>query len=135
MQNSAPKGSILNGIQQSKDSESVPKNTQLTELQQQVDLLERNIRRLHLEHDLLKKANELFKKDLGVVLQLLSNGKKTPLVDALKNTYTLADLLAELELARRSYFYHCTRLKNPDKYADAPADITDVFQSNHRCYC
>ena len=46
----------------SKDSESVPENTQLTELQQQVDLLQRNIRRLQLEHDLLKKANELLKK-------------------------------------------------------------------------
>ena len=50
----------------SKDSESVPEKTQLTELQQQVDLLQRNIRRLQLEHDLLKKANELLKKGLGV---------------------------------------------------------------------
>jgi len=118
----------------SKDSESVPENTQLTELQQQVDLLQRNIRRLQLEHDLLKKANELLKKGLGVAPQLLGNREKTLLVDALKNTYTLSELLAELQLARSSYFYHCTRLKNPDKYADARVAITDVFQSNHRCY-
>lgn len=45
-----------------KDSDSVPDKTQLTDLQQQVDLLQRNIRRLQLEHDLLKKANELLKK-------------------------------------------------------------------------
>jgi hypothetical protein len=44
------------------DSETVPDKTQLTDLQQQVDLLERNIRRLQLEHDLLKRANELLKK-------------------------------------------------------------------------
>ena len=111
----------------SKDSESVPEKTQLTELQQQVDLLQRNIRRLQLEHDLLKKANELLKKGLGVAPQLLSNREKTLLVDALKNTYTLAELLAELELARSSYFYHCTRLKNPDKYADARVAITDAL--------
>ena len=34
----------------------------VTELQQKVDVLERNIRRLQLEHDLLKKAHELLKK-------------------------------------------------------------------------
>jgi putative transposase len=37
-------------------------------------------------------------------------------------------------LARSSYFYHCARLKGPDKYADARIAIADVFQSNHRCY-
>ncbi len=115
-------------------SQTTPKPKDLTELEQQVALLERDIRRLQLEHDLLKKANELLKKGLGVAPQLLSNREKTLLVDALKNTYTLAELLAELGLARSSYFYHCARLKCPDKYADARIAIADVFQSNHRCY-
>ena len=117
-----------------KDSEAIPKQKDLSQLQQHVELLERDIRRLQLEHDLLKKANELLKKGLGVDPQLLSNREKTLLVDALKNTYTLAELLAELQLARSSYFYHCTRLRSPDKYADARVAIADVFQSNHRCY-
>jgi len=116
------------------DSESVPDQTQLAELQQQVDVLQRNIRRLQLEHDLLKKANELLKKGLGVAPQLLSNREKTLLVDALKHTYALPELFAELDLARSSYFYHCSRLRSPDKYADARVAIADVFQSNHRCY-
>ncbi len=38
--------------------------------------LQRDIRQLQLEHDLLKKANELIKKDLGVDLQILSNREK-----------------------------------------------------------
>ena len=116
------------------DSGSVPDQTQLAELQQQVDVLQRNIRRLQLEHDLLKKANELLKKGLGVAPQLLSNREKTLLVDALKHTYSLQELLTELDLARSSYFYHCSRLRSPDKYADARVAIADVFQSNHRCY-
>jgi len=116
------------------DSGPVPKPKELTDLQQQVDLLQGSIRRLQLEHDLLKKANELLKKDLGVAPQLLSNREKTLLVDALKHTYAISELLAELDLARSSYFYHCARLKSPDKYADARVAITDVFQSNHRCY-
>ncbi len=86
------------------------------------------------KHDLLKKANELLKKGLGVAPQLLSNREKTLLVDALKDTYTLAELLIELDLARSSYFYHCAQLRSPDKYADARIAITDVFQSNHSCY-
>ncbi len=45
-----------------KDSGPIPKQKDLTELQQHVALLERDIRRLQLEHDLLKKANELLKK-------------------------------------------------------------------------
>ena len=107
---------------------------QLTELQQQVVSLQRDIRRLQLEHDILNKANELLKKGLGVTPHLLSNREKTLLVDAMKYAYTLAELLAELDLARSTYFYHCARLKGPDKYADARIAIADVFQSNHRCY-
>jgi len=72
-----------------KDSGPTPKQYDLTELQQHVELLERNIRRLQLEHDLLKKANELLKKGLSVAPQFLSNREKTLLVDALKQTYTL----------------------------------------------
>ncbi len=113
------------------DSQPVPERLNL---ERQVESLQRDIRKLQLEHDLLKKANELLKKGLGVHLPLLSNREKTLLVDALKHTYALSDLLVELDLARSSYFYHVARLKSPDKYADARVAITDVFQSNHRCY-
>ena len=106
----------------------------LTELQQQVESLQRDIHQLQLERDILKKANELLKKGLGVAPQLLSNRDKTLLVDALKHIYSLAELLAELDLARSSYFYHCSQLRSPDKYADVRVAITDVFQRNHRCY-
>ena len=87
-----------------------------------------------LERDIMEKANELLKKGLGACPQLLSNRDKTLLVDALKSTYALSELLAELDLARSSYFYHCARLRSPDKYADARIAITDVFQRNHRCF-
>ena len=121
-------------MKRNKDSELTPKQKDLTELQQHVESLERNIRRLQLEHDLLKKANELLKKDLGVAPQLLSNREKTLLVDALKNTYALVELLAELDLARSSYFYHCARLRLPDKYAQVRQVLSEVFHGNHRCY-
>lgn len=111
-----------------------PPDSERTELQRQVESLRRDIRQLQLEHDLLKKANELLKKGLGVDLPLLTNREKTLLVDALKQTYELSELFIELDLARSSYFYHRARLRRPDKYADARLAITDVFECNHRCY-
>lgn len=76
------------------------------ELERQLETLQRDIRQLQLEHDLLKKANEVLKKDLGVDLQLLNNREKTLLVDALKDLYRLPARLDQLGLARSSYFYH-----------------------------
>jgi hypothetical protein len=49
------------------------------ELEQQLETLRRDIRRLRLEQDLLKKANELLKKGLGIDQQLLTNREKTQL--------------------------------------------------------
>jgi putative transposase len=101
-------------------------------LERQVKSLRRDIRQLQLEHDLLKKANELL-KNLGVDLQLLSKRKKTLLIDALKETYLLPELLAELGLAHSSYFYHRAQLLGADKYAEARLAITDIFERNHSC--
>jgi transposase-like protein len=103
-------------------------------LEQQVESLRRDVRQLQFEHDILKKANELIKKGMGIAPQLLSNREKTMLVDALKQTYTLPELLAVLGLARSSYFYHRARLLVADKYAGARRVIADIFELNHRCY-
>jgi hypothetical protein len=89
---------------------------------------------LQLEHDILKKANELIKKGMGINPQLLSNREKTMLVDALKQTYALPELLAALGLPRSSYFYHRARLLVADRHADARRVIADIFELNHRCY-
>ncbi|MBX8828158.1 IS3 family transposase, partial [Ochrobactrum sp. SFR4] len=89
--------------------------------------LQHDIQKLQLEHDLLKKANEILKKDLGVDLQLLSNREKTLLVDALKDLYQLSDLLAQLRLARSSYFYHRARMRVTDKYLTIRQNITEIF--------
>jgi transposase InsO family protein len=111
-----------------------PQTSEQTTLEQQVESLRRDIRKLQIEHDILKKANEILKKGLGVDPQLLTNREKTELVDALKQTYTLPELLAELGLARSSYFYHRARIQTADKYAGVRLAIADIFELNHRCY-
>ena len=112
-------------------SEPQPERAQL---ERQVESLRRDVQRLQLEHDLLKKANEILKKGLGVDLQLLTNREKTLLVDALKPTHALADLLAELCLPRSSYFYHRARLQVADKYVEVRRVMAGIFESNYRCY-
>ncbi|TCQ02566.1 integrase-like protein [Rhizobium sp. PP-F2F-G36] len=104
------------------------------ELERQLEALQRDVRQLQLEHDLLKKANELLKKGLGVDLQILSNREKTQLVDALRNIYRVPELLAQLGLARSSYFYHRIRAGLADKYVAIRRSMTEIFETNHRCY-
>ena len=78
-----------------KRQQDAPATSDRAELEQQVEALRRDIRRLQLEKDLLKKANELLKKELGIDRQELTNREKTQLVDALRATYTLDELLCE----------------------------------------
>lgn len=54
------------------------------------------------------------------------------MIDALRQTYAVPELLVELGLARSSYFYHRARLLGPDKYVDVRLAITDVFELNCR---
>ena len=117
-----------------KRSNNSPPEPERAELERQLESLRRDVGNLQLEHDLLKKANELLKKGLGIDLQLLTNREKTLLVDALKQTHALSDLLVRLGLARSSYFYHRARLKVADKYGDVRRTIADIFERNHRCY-
>lgn len=104
------------------------------ELEQELERLQQDVKRLKLEQDILKKANELLKKELGIDQQLLTNREKTQLVDALRSTHGLADLLAEVELPRSSFFYHRARLGLGDKYAAVRGVMADIFESNYRCY-
>ena len=69
-----------------KRQQDAPATPDRVELEQQLETLRRDIRRLQLEKDLLKKANELLKKELGIDRQDLTNREKTQLVDALRPT-------------------------------------------------
>jgi transposase InsO family protein/transposase-like protein len=114
--------------------QDAPTTSDQAALEHQLETLRQDIRRLQLEKDLLKKANELLKKELGIDRQHLTNREKTLLVDALKSTYTVIELLCELDLPRSSYFYHRARLEVADKYADVRKAMTDIFERNYNCY-
>lgn len=111
-----------------------PQAREPAKLERQVEILRREVRQVRREQDLLNKANELLRKGLGVDLQRLSNREKTLQIDALREHYGLPELLAQLGLARSLYFYHRVRAAAGDKYLSARRAITDIFESNHRCY-
>ena len=112
----------------------LPQASDRTAWEREMDSLQRNLRRWQLENDLLKKANERLKKDLGIDLRRLGNREKVLRVDALRQGYWLPELLGELNLARSSYFYHRARLRASDTYTDVRRVIADIFELNHRCY-
>jgi len=117
-----------------KRKQGAPASSDQSELEQQIEALQHDIRRLQLEKDVLKKANELVKKELGIDQQPLTNREKTLLVDALSSTYTVKELLCEVGLSRSSYFYHRARLGVADKYADVRQAMTNIFERNYGCY-
>jgi putative transposase len=63
-----------------------------------------------MELDILKKAAEIVKKDLGIDQRNLTNREKAILIDALRTKYPLNDLLEMTGLSKSSYYYQ----KNPE---------------------
>ena len=117
-----------------KSNQGAPVSSDRADLERQLETLQRDIRRLRLEKDVLEKANALLKKEMGIDQQPLTNREKTLLVDALRSSYTVTELLCELDLPRSSYFYHRARLGEADKYAEVRQAMTDIFERNYGCY-
>lgn len=61
-------------------------------LWEEVARLNQEIRRRQMELDILKKAEEIIKKDPGISISHLNNREKTKIADALRQTYTLTSL-------------------------------------------
>ena len=60
---------------------------------------------MQMEIDILKETINVLKKDPGIDQTALSNWEKAVIIDALKNKYSLPDLLKKLNLAKSSYYY------------------------------
>ena len=107
---------------------SAPQDKNQDALLGEIQRLRKQIHQLQLERDILTKANELIKKDLGVSFLKLKNREKTLIVDALKKKYPV------LQLARSCYFYHKASKRLYDKYAEIRVIMADIFEENYRCY-
>ncbi len=96
---------------------SAPQDKNQDALLGEIQRLRKQVHQLQLERDILTKANELIKKDLGVSFLKLKNREKTLIVDALKKKYPVAELLSVLQLALSCYFYQNVCTISMRKYA------------------
>ena len=95
----------------------IDKNNNKDELLAEIEKLRKERNDLELENKILKKANELIKKEIGVNYGNLTNKEKTIVVNALKGAYSTTALLKKLKLKRSTFYYECTR-NLVDKYDD-----------------
>ena len=87
-----------------------------------------------MELDILNKAAEILKKEMGIDQQILANKEKAILIDALKTKYPLNDLLKMTDMSKSSYFYQKKAQECPDKYACLRTEVIEIFTQNQRRY-
>ncbi|MBA2134174.1 IS3 family transposase [Capillibacterium thermochitinicola] len=104
------------------------------ELQAELESLRKQVHKLQLEIDILTKAAEIIKKDLGIDRQNLTNKEKTMVIDALRTRYQLDELLEATGMAKSSYFYQRKAQTQPDKYFMLRSKVRDIFNENRCCY-
>lgn len=118
----------------SNDKQTSKLQAEKNKLVDQVDELHKEIYKLRLERDVLEKAAEILKKEEGISLNNLSNHEKTIVINALRITYPLKDLLNVLNIAKSSYCYQIHVLRRGDKYADLRQKVIDAFNDSSKRY-
>ena len=103
------------------------------ELTAEIELLKKEHLRLEIENKVLKKANELLKKELGTNYSLITNKEKVLIVSALKSEYKLKELLNIVNLTKSTYFYEI-KLIDFDKYSNERSILKQLFYDNYMCY-
>lgn len=83
---------------------------------------------------MLKEALNLLKKDPGLNMTNLRNNEKAVIIDALKDKYSLPQLLKLLCMPKSSYYYQKSVLKHYDKYQELRKKIVKIFKLNRNCY-
>lgn len=107
---------------------------QVALLTDEAEELQKHISRLKMQKDVLVQAAEILKKAEGVNLENLSNREKAHVIDALRKTYKLKDLLLVLKMAKSSYCYQRRAMSFPEKYVKVRAQMKDIFENNYQSY-
>lgn len=113
--------------------ENIDFNTEPSK-QQDISELQEQIKQLQMEVDVLKEALNLLKKDPGINITKLKNHEKAVVIDAGEDKYPLHQLLKCLCMAKSSYYYQKSVMKQSDKYDELRIQIKIIFQENRNCY-
>lgn len=100
----------------------------------QLEALKKEIYHRQMEIDILEKTAEILKKGQGISPRELANAEKARVIDALRDTYSLNELLKKLEIPKSSYFYQRTAQSEPDKHLCLRAKVKEIFADNHARY-
>lgn len=104
--------------------------TSKTPSQKELDEMRAQMHEMQLEIDILRETINVLKKDPGIDLTALSNSEKAVIVDALRNKYSLPELLKRMQLPRSSYYYKEQKKQEPDKYEALTLHIKELFFEN-----
>ena len=116
-----------------KNPESLQSGKSKAELESEIAELQTQIRYLKMERDALEKAAEILKKAGGINLTDLKNSDKAEVIDALRPTYRLKELLLLFGISKSSYFYSIHAMSH-DKYAEIRSKLYVAFESAQSCY-
>lgn len=83
---------------------------------------------------MLEKVAEVLKKEKGADPRRMSNREKAAVIGALRNKYSLKELLELLDIAKSSYEYQALVLRAPDKYEELRRTIREEFRAGKGCY-
>lgn len=107
---------------------------EINRLKNEAESLSHEVYKLQMEHDILIKTAEILKKEQGVSPEKLTNREKTIVIDALRNKYSLKQLLKEFRMAKSSYCYQKTVMMLPDKYEQIRSEIITAFKESRETY-
>ncbi len=117
----------------SKEQKNLSKMSSILEeletIRKEVEELEAQKHQLQLEVDVLKMTAEIIKKEQGVNPQDQRNSEKAAMIDALRQKYSLKELLEIFSIAKSSYCYQQRVRRAGDRYAVLREKIREIFES------
>lgn len=113
---------------------ATPDPADIEALTEEIASLKAQIRRLKMEKAVWEGAAELVKKDPGVDPSNLTNREKAILIDALKDEFTVTELLDVAGIPKSSYYYQHEALARPDKYAGLRARVAEIFNARNAAF-
>ena len=107
---------------------------ELQRARRELEETEKRLYRARMECDVLEKVAEVLKKEKGADPRKMGNREKAAVIGALRNKYSLKELLELLDIAKSSYEYQASALRAPDKYEELRRTIREEFQAGKGCY-
>lgn len=104
-------------------------------LKAQVVELQREVRRLRLQKDILQGVADILKKETGAdPAKRLTNREKSVLASNLRGEWGLKAVLGELGLPRSSYQYQLAAMARDDRHRDLREAVSREFNENRGRY-